>query len=120
MADLTMHRGDSLVLNIAVADPDTGDPVNLTGATLRLTAKRSLKDADSDAIVVLTTGTGITVTDASGGLAEAEIEPDATDDLGNVTLALAWDLQLTTTEGRVFTVASGTLTITPDVSRTTP
>jgi hypothetical protein len=118
MAELNMHRGDTLSFDLAVTD-GVGAPVNLAGASLRFTAKRSTSQADSAALIALTIGDGITVTDAAGGLAHVEATPAKTSGLEAATLSLTWDEQLTTGT-QVFTVASGYLTVMPDVSLTVP
>lgn len=119
MADLSMWRGDTLVFDVTITDED-GAAVNLIGTSLRLTAKRSAGQPDADALISLTTGAGITVTNASAGQARVEIVPAKTSGLEAATVSLVWDLQLTTGDGQVFTVAGGYLTVSPDVSHASP
>lgn len=115
---LQMTRGDDVEFNVVVTD-QAGDPVDLTGIDLRFTAKRDSGDGDDDAIIVKTTGAGITVTDEAGGLATISIDAADTDELG-VPASLTWDLQSTDEAAKVRTLAGGTLAISPDVSRTAP
>lgn len=42
---LTVIRGTSKTFRVTVTDPETGKPFNLTGATLILTVKRRIEDA---------------------------------------------------------------------------
>lgn len=70
--DFTAYRGTDVTLTIPVADAD-GAPVDLTGASLRFTAKYSRADADADAVLVKETATehGPGVIDVPPGDAEA-------------------------------------------------
>lgn len=46
-SDLTIKRGTTYPITITVTD-DSGDPVDLTGATVRFTAKTAEYDTDAD------------------------------------------------------------------------
>lgn len=64
-----LRRGDTPLWDLAVLDTD-GAPLNLTGYTIRMTAKSDLDDADVDAVFRLSTTTGeIVITNAAAGLA---------------------------------------------------
>lgn len=54
--DITMERGDYFDPVFTIIDPVTGLPKDCTGATFKLTAKRSLDDDISAAIFQLTSG----------------------------------------------------------------
>lgn len=117
--DLTMYRGDTPTWELAVTNA-AGAPYNLTGCTIRMMAKRAITDADSAAVLDLSTAGGeITITDAAGG--RAEIVPPAADTAGLIADVNAlYDVQITTGTSRVHTVASGRLLIRRDVTRTSP
>jgi hypothetical protein len=115
---LSMYRGDDESFDVAVVDRD-GDVVDLTGADLRFTAKRDVGDLDVDAVMAKTIGAGITVTNAAGGLARIDIDAADTDTMTRGTV-LVWDLQAQDNSDKVRTLASGTLRIQVDVSRTAP
>lgn len=74
--DFTYDGGDDLNIDITVTDgPNgTGDPVNLTGATIYWWL---LDDpADTTALVEKsTTGGGITITDAANGVFRVNLDP---------------------------------------------
>jgi hypothetical protein len=119
---LSMTRGDDESFDVHVVDRD-GVDVDLSGADLRFTAKRDVTDADVDAVITKTlTGAvsdGITIVTAVEGLARIDIDDTDTDALTRGTL-LVWDLQVVDSTDKVRTVASGTLRIIVDVSRTAP
>lgn len=75
---LRMRRGDTPIWELAVTDAD-GSPFDLTGCTLYFTAKLLITDADPG-LFQLTTGDGITVTDAAGGI--ATVQPARADTSG--------------------------------------
>lgn len=115
---LRMARGDAAGWEFAATDPRTGDPVDLTGAAIRFTAKRKNTDDDDDAVIVHTVSDGISVTDDVNGIFQLRLETDDTDDLTKAT-TLLWDVQITS-GGQPLTVAFGELVIRPDVGRTVP
>lgn len=113
---ITAKRGDTIELSVTVTR--SGAAVDLTDADLTFTAKRRYSDADADAVVQKTLGDGIAVVgDAEDGEILVTLDPEDTDSLTRQTVLLC-DVQLVESDGRVTTVASGTLTITPDVTRT--
>lgn len=116
MSNITLTRGDSRTLSITVLDSD-GSAADLTGASIWWTAKRDINDADADAIISKTVGSGITVTNAAGGLATVTIAPDDWTDAEDSDKHYVWDLQVKSDTGTVTTVASGRIIITPDVTR---
>lgn len=118
---LEMRRGDTPVWDLFVPRED-GSPFDLTGYTIRMTAKRSVDDSDADAIFQLSTVAGtITITDAANGLAEMQPERADTSSLTTDVNAY-WDVQVAKdgSPDETFTVADGTLTIKRDITRTAP
>lgn len=112
-------RGDTINLTGVVRD-SAGAVVNLTGCTLRFTAKLNRGDADNaTGAIKKYTGSGITHTDAAAGAYRVTLAPADTSSL-TATTVYFWDLQLTDGSGAVFTVADGTLTVLVDVGVTTP
>jgi hypothetical protein len=113
-------RGDSLTWTFTI-------PENITGWTPRWVLKRRQgweTALDADAVLVATTGSGLTSTPGATSTVDLVVlaSVTATWDVG----AYVWDLQLTNgtsvrsvewdTDGHTV----GTLTITADVTRTTP
>jgi hypothetical protein len=117
MSALTMKRGDTPVWRFTVVDAD-GAAVNLTGYSARFTVKRNVNHDDTDAFLTKTIGSGITVTNAAGGLLEVRLAAADTEDLVRDT-TLVWDLQIAA-GANVYTVDSGTLAVALDVSITVP
>lgn len=110
-----MIRGDDVTFDVEVTDD--GDPVPLDTATsIRFTAKRSLEDADADAVLALSLGDGITVDVAETHIAHLVIPAASTDQLQAPTY-LVWDIEVTDEDGLIHTVAEGLLHITADVTR---
>ena len=120
MTRLSMFRGDDESFDVAVVEADGTTPVNLSGATLRFTAKQKINDLDASAVIELSTDEGtITVTDATHGLARLDV-PAAQTDLLTRDLRLVWDLQITDIFSKVRTVATGHLIVRRDITRTVP
>ena len=117
---LEMIRGDTRFLEIAAKQADGVTAFDITNATLWFTAKANVGDADPGQFQKHTgTGGGITKTNAVGGIARVQINPADTEALTADT-TLVWDVQMRTTEGYVYTLDWGTLTVkrAPDITTT--
>jgi hypothetical protein len=112
MATLTtlpdFYRGDSLRYTLAVKED--GVALDITGARITLTLKKSTMQEDDDAALQQ----DFIITDPTAGLAEIEVLPADTTDLE--PRQYYWDIQLVTAAGIVATYA-GTVTCKPDVTR---
>jgi hypothetical protein len=109
-------RGDSERYLLTITED--GEALDLTDAELWMTAKRRHRDPDADAVFQKTTGAGITVTDAVGGLARVDLVPGDTADLPARRVQLLFDVQVKLPGDRVLTPISGTLIVDPDVTVT--
>lgn len=117
-----MTRGDTrrILFKAEQFDGDDWKVIDLTGAALFFTAKRSTDDADGAAVIALALGSGIVLNDAPNGEGEVTIPPAATDSLtGPFPLALEYDLQAKLAGGQIYTIERGRLTIEADVTRRT-
>ena len=112
---LEITRGDTSALNVTCYQSDGVTALNITGYTLWWTAKNRDGDADPGVIQKTTTGGGVTITNAVGGLATVNLAAADTSGLGGVLLL--WDLQAKDAGGNITTLASGTVTITADITR---
>jgi hypothetical protein len=110
-----MWRGDTQV--IAAAITVAGIAANITGCSLRFTAKRSLQDTDANAVFQLNTPAEILITNGPAGLCEINIASADTAS-ENQAIRCYCDLQLVDTLGNVSTTATGTLLIKMDVTET--
>jgi hypothetical protein len=111
-----MRRGDTPAWDLAVVQDD-GSPLDLSGWTIYFTAKRTITDPDPG-VFQLTNGSGVTITDAAGGL--ATIQPRRADTSTILDEPrLIWDVQLSKAGApdQTFTVISGELLIRRDVTR---
>lgn len=118
--NLTMFRGDTSVLHLTVLQD--GEPVNIAGATIWMTAKRSVEDSDAKAVFQVKTPDDIEITDGAGGLATITVPASATATLPlerSQPLNLVYDIQLKTATGIVSTIDGGTIMVKPDVTRAT-
>jgi hypothetical protein len=112
-ADLCWTRGDSGRLDVSVKQSD-GTAYNLTGATLFLTVKNALTDADSAAVI----RKEVTAhDDATGG--ESHFDLLTTD---NATAGTRYyDVQLKDSTNKIFTLFGGLWKVLADVTvRTAP
>lgn len=116
--NLVMIRRDDYTLPVQVIFD--GLPADITGGTLRFTAKWNDSDPDASAVIALTslTSGGITIDNAALGLATIEIPSAATTTLPYSLVNLTYDVQYTTSLGKIKTVMRGGLSILPDVTRT--
>src|ERR1043166_5996896 len=111
MTRLSMFRGDDESFDVVVYEANGSTPVDLSGATIRFTAKKRINDEDTAAIIDLTTDDStITITNASQGRARLDVPAAQTDSLTR-DLLLVWDLQITDIANKVRTVASGDLIV---------
>jgi hypothetical protein len=112
-ADLTWTRGDSGRLDVTVTQSD-GAAYDLTGATLFLTVKNALTDADSAAVIRKEVTTH---DDATAG--ESHFDLLTTD---NATAGTRfYDVQLKDGSNKIFTLFGGLWKVLADVTtRTAP
>lgn len=113
--DLECYRGDTTAWTINVSYQ--GLPVDLTGATLTMSAKRGF--AASTYVFQRVTGNGVTH-DAdqvnNRGKAVVKLAPLSTSGLPPDKVVLRYDLQVITSAGDTWTVGAGQLTVKPDVT----
>lgn len=115
--NMRMVRGDTFVFSRTVYDAN-GDVVDITGMTVRLTAKYAVTDDDGDAVFTLSTGgNGIVLTTPASGIYTVTIDPEDTEDLPSFPVNLVYDIQLID-GSTVNTIMSGVLTVVPDVGVT--
>lgn len=117
--NLELRRGDTHVFDLTILNA-AGTAMNLTGATVRFTAKNNLSDADGSAVITkISPSSGIVVTDAAGGLARLTLLPADTSSITQERV-LYYDVQVTDGSSVVTTVLEGTLAIRLDVSVASP
>lgn len=104
--DLVMHPGATFYIDLVLTDGD-GDPIDLTGSTLRLLAATP----DGTEVLDLTSdpAAGIEVTDADAGAVALTVEPDDVPAVGTVT---RYSLSRTDSEGFVECLTRGTVRVT--------
>jgi hypothetical protein len=114
IADIEVTRGDTPAWNLAVTQG--GSPFDLTGCQLYLTAKNQIIDLDPG-VFQLTIGSGITVTNAAGGLARVQLRRADTAAL-STNVSLVYDIQLSIPgTSETYTLVRGNLTVVQDVTR---
>jgi hypothetical protein len=116
--NIKMIRGDTYSFSITVVNNNV--PVNLTGGKLRMTAKWNYIDLDASALFALySPASGIVFSNPSVGEATITIPSSSTSSLPAHEVRLPYDIQFTSSAGSVYTVMSGLLIVSPDVSITT-
>jgi hypothetical protein len=103
--------GNDVTVRLTLANDD-GTPVDLTGATLFLTAKVRATDTDAEAIFAKTWDTHA---DPTGGVTEVEIGRDAISDVGRWVA----DIQIKDAGGKIRTLAKGYVVIKQRVTTRT-
>jgi hypothetical protein len=113
VSEISMIRGDTASFSGTVMR--AGAPVNLTGAKLWFTAKRSRSDLDEAAVIKKDTVLGgVVILSPTSGTYRVTILPADTSSL-TYTIQLFYDVQLLEPDGTVTTIESGTLEV--DASR---
>ena len=88
-----------------------------------MSAKWRVTDPDSaEVFSVFSPGSGISFINATLGTATVTIASDLTNvpAIPYHTIGLPYDIELTDVSGNIYTIMLGTLTIIPNVSRTSP
>ena len=118
--NLKMTRGDTKVVRVTVSHT-TLPPNGLAGYSFWFTAKNDVSDLDTDAVIkkVPADFTTVTVGDdtTTDGVATCKILPTDTSSLADFPVPLFYDVQAEDGAGNVTTIASGTFTVSPDVTR---
>lgn len=105
------YRGSTLPFTVTGTDT-AGDPIDLTGATVKM----EVKDAAGDVVLTLQTGgTGIVLTDAANG--QMTISPEV---VGTSSMALFvvynYDLKVTLADTTVTPWIRGTITLVEKIT----
>lgn len=116
MTDLRVQRGDSIKLALGPIHDAQGNVQNITGATIRFTAKAKLADPDNAAVISGSTPGTITIPVGTDGRAYVNIPGSATSGFTRDRV-LHWDVQLFS-GGDTVTIDSGLLYVKRDVTLT--
>ena len=115
-----MKRGDSLEFSIESYRTVNGvtSPFPLTGASIVMTAKHKITDADPGVFQITSTGGAIVVRATPGEthIADVVVPPIATDSTTSAAV-LEYDIQVTWSATLKHTLQDGTLAVDLDVSR---
>lgn len=109
-------RGDTYVMDLTAIQDSSDNALDLTGATLTMTAKFNVTDDNADALFELTTtGGGIVITDATAGEFTVTIPPAATLDCPFIKTIIFYDIQYSLS-GTIYTILRGQLIVVPDIT----
>ena len=108
--DFSIYEGDNCSKYFTYTD-EQNQPVNLTGATIKLTAKES---ASSSTAFITSDGV---IDDAPNGDFNIPFIPSQTKGLINhEEKTLVYDLQITQSDGKIHTILYGNLKVHPEIS----
>lgn len=120
MADLTVYRGNTITYTLTVTRDSA--PVDLTSASIYFTVKTSVGLTDACAVFQKTTGSGVTITSASGGIATVVIDPidtaSVTGGTYDTSVDLLYDVKVIESGGVETTVALGKFTVILTITQT--
>jgi hypothetical protein len=134
---IALKRGDTLLyVDQVFRNPLTGryatsqpgrlpppgmQPANLTGFTVWFTAKPETALPDAQAVFALDSATlgGVVLTTAAVGIFTVTGSSLATIGFPDGPVRLRYDVQIKDTSGNVFTIETGRMVVTPDVTRST-
>jgi hypothetical protein len=109
MTDLSITRGDTRTFTHTITRSAVA--VDLTGATLSFMVKTDAYQADVDAVITKTIGSGIVVSAPATGVAVTTVLPANTSGLAAGRLDYIWELVMTEANGVVTTVERGAFVI---------
>lgn len=115
--DLVATRGDTNTYQVTAfkPPPNQAQALDLTGASLWFSVRRSLRDADP--LIQKTVGVGIVVAAPVSGLATISLSPADTAALAPGPYV--YDVQVKEPSGRVTTIVQGVLDLAADVTLVT-
>src|SRR5690606_6051660 len=107
--DIIVEQGATWSRTMTVADD--GAPRDLNGYTIRMQARP--RHSSEQVIVALTTGDGITISDAAGGVFVMQLTAAQTEALPRVN-GYRYDLELEDGAGVVTRLLEGSFTVSPE------
>ncbi len=113
---LEIYRGNDKAFEVSMKT-ESGQNLNLAGATVYFMVKETVKDADEDAVITKTSADSsqVSITNATGGLCEVYLEPEDTAEL-NIK-RYVYEVKVETEAGKVYTVAMNEFVIKHVVQR---
>ncbi|NBW11877.1 MAG: hypothetical protein EBR82_27975 [Caulobacteraceae bacterium] len=111
VVNFALYQGDTLTFTVTVKNSN-GSAYPLTGSNSTMKIKR----LSGTEVISLTVGSGITYTNAAGGIMSVTITATQSAALPTEK-ALAYDLQLEQSSGTIInTLVRGTITVTPQIT----
>lgn len=110
MTDITRKRGDTYADEFAITYKSTGEPVNLTGCTFKLTVDTRKNPTDTSTQIYQLSGTMADPTDGTVEFAPSAIQADR---LGY----FFYDVEMTDATGKKRTIESGKYVYTQDITK---
>ena len=108
--DLCLYRSDNFVHQITWVD-DAGEPINLTGYTARMQARKAI--GNSTVLMTATDTDGLTLGGAAGTI-DIELPPSKTN---IATVDNVYDLEVTSPSSFVTTLVQGEFVVIQDITR---
>ncbi|MFQ5647323.1 MAG: BppU family phage baseplate upper protein [bacterium] len=112
--EINLYRGDDRTLEISVTDSQ-GQPVDLTGSSLKFSVKQSSSDVAYLVQKSSDFSSEISITDPIGGVFQIYLVPG--DSNGLTPGAYQYDIELTSSAGKIYTVLRSELTVMDDITR---
>ena len=107
-----MYRGDDKIYELEVTDKQTGNAVDITGTTIKLT----LRETPTDSIFLQKSNGPGEHSDPSNGKTEFAIDAADTSSLSNEKHTYVFDVEITKTDTKVETLLIGKFIIIPEVT----
>jgi hypothetical protein len=109
--NFSIIRGDDKFYILTFTDDDTGDPIDITGWTVKFTVKEDLDDTDANAIIKKEVTSHF---DAANGKTKVQLTHDDTD---QAIRNYYYDIQVKTAADEVFTIMAGLLVVKQDITQ---
>jgi hypothetical protein len=108
--EFEMTAGDDKILQLTITE--SGSPANLTGCTIRWVMARGY---GWPPVLEKSTGAGITITNAAGGVFQVSLA--AADTLDIRIQPHVWEAEIIDTQGKTATTARGRINFRPNTAK---
>jgi hypothetical protein len=110
MSKIRRRRGDTFAHRIAVTDEDTGEPVDITGFTFKMTVDPEQAPADGANNIWQVAGA---IVDAPAGVVGFSPDAGEADNVGD----FFYDIEMTNTLSKSETIDAGPFELIQDISK---
>lgn len=112
--NFSMIRGDTKRIDVSASID--GQPIDMTGTGKAWMSARRFPNSPQYVFQKSSPSSGISITNGVGGLFTVTISPGDTEALPAEPVTLYYDIQVRSTTGEIYTVTTGTISVSPDIT----